>query len=93
MIVGRPGHAAKVGEAARVRAVKFHRVNVRVDSVGVEAAPNDTLAVWGEKRTAIVTPRERQPLLAGAVGVHEVDFAKVTRIGSETLPDLGRKFR
>src|SRR5439155_25863685 len=67
--------------------------NVRVDSVGVEAAPNDTLAVRGKKRTAIVTRRERQPLLAGTVGVHEVDFAKVTRIGPETLPVFRRKFR
>src|SRR5439155_5850311 len=53
----------------------------------------DALDVRGEKRTAIVARRESQPLLAGAIGVHEVDFAKVTRIGCETLTVFGRKFR
>ena len=45
MIIRRPGHTAKVSEAARVRAVEFHGVDVRVGAVGVEAAPEDALAV------------------------------------------------
>ena len=70
---------------------EFHRVNVRIDAVRVEAAPEDAPAVGREERPPIVAGRERQAFLARSVGVHDVNLAEVGGVVLETFAVFGRK--
>ena len=51
----------------------------------VEAPPDDPLAVGREERPAVVARHAGQPLLARAVGAHDVNLGEVARIDLELL--------
>ena len=80
MKVRRPRHRVEAGDLPHVRAVDFHRVNLRHCACLVEPAPDDALAVRREKRAAVVAGRLRQARLAGTVGIHDVNFAEIRQV-------------
>ena len=80
MKIRRPRHRVEAGDFSHVRAVKFHRVNLRNRAGLVEPAPNNALAVRREKRAAIVAGHPGKSRLLRAVGVHDVNFAKVRQV-------------
>src|SRR5439155_20114842 len=92
MIIGRPRTATGIGEAPHIRAVGLQGVDVRVDAVCVEAAPDNAFAVRREKRSAVVARSERQPLLTGAVSLHDVNLREVSGGGIETFAVFVGKF-
>src|ERR1051326_5521539 len=92
MIIGGPGHGAKITQPARVRAVRGHGVYVRGGSVLLEVAPEDPLPIRRKERAAIVAGPMSQAPLAGAVGVHDVDFPEISGVQLEMLQLLRREF-
>ena len=68
-----------------VGAVRLHRPDVGDEPGLVEAAPDDPLAVVREERPAVVAGHVGQPLLARAVGAHDVDLGEVARVLLELL--------
>ena len=76
---------AELRDLPRVGAVEVHRPDVGDEPLLVEAAPDDALAVGREEGPAVVAVDGGEPLLAGAVGVHDVDLAEEARIDLELL--------
>src|SRR5262249_17860276 len=76
-LVGRPAHRAEVGDSPYVRAIGLHRVDVGNEALPVEAAPDDTPAVVGKERPAVVAWRMREPPRLRAVRAHDVDLGEV----------------
>ena len=92
MEVRRPRHATEVGDLPHVGAIELHREDVGEKAVLFEAAPKNALAVGREERPAVIAGRVRQTADVRAVGVHQVQLAKVRFVHIQPFLVLGRKF-
>src|SRR3954466_7600748 len=80
-----------MGDLANIGTIDVHGEDLGNDAVSLKMPPENALAVRHEKRPAIVTGIFGEALLAGAIGVHDVDLAEVSGILFVNAPFLGRK--
>ena len=92
MEVGRPRHRFEIGQPAFIRAIQFHRVDVRDHTALIEPPPDDALSIRREEWAAVVAGRGSEPALIGAIRVHDVDVAEVSRVSLVALAIVGGEF-
>src|SRR5204862_5626202 len=92
MEIRRPRLRFEIGEPALIRAVQFHRIDVRDYTALIEPPPDDALSIRRKERPAVVTRGGSEPALIRTIRVHDVDVAEVSRIGFIAFPIFGGKF-
>ena len=80
MIIRRPGHGLEICQAPHVSAIQIHGVHFGNVTLLRKVSPDDPLAVRREKGATIITGHKGQPLLVGAIGVHDVNLPEIRDI-------------